>query len=268
MRNAFSAVGIIACLMAFAPAHAAMDRNDLDQFNISIWKVRTAFHTYSVMMGDPRYLETLEDTIYEGADLVDSLAESAETDEEVALMAELESMWREYEDLASSNSIAELGYTDRYTVLDLDALGVSMHELVAPLRAELAGEGEDLLELASQIQRIASEYMAIAASPDGGGTIGTGEVRLEFNEAVPQFDQLLEQAQARYQDKQLVSRTLDQVASKWSFMRESLIKFNENSVPFVVNRYTTSIVDNLSFTASSMGIADMEMAPPPIPGLQ
>ena len=265
MRKALSAVAVLCCLVIWAPAQAAIDRKNLDQFNISIWKVRTAFHTYSVMMGDPRYLETLEEAIETGADLVDTLAQNAEGDEEVALMSELEPMWQDYQRLAESNTVAELGYTDRYTVLDLDMLAVRMHELLEPRRADTSGEGEDLLLLASKIQRIASEYMAIAASPDGGGTVGTSEARLEFNVAVPEFDKLLTQVRSRYADKELVSRTLDQVASKWNFMRESLIKFNENSVPFVVNRYTNSIVENLSFTANTLGME--ELAPPPIPGL-
>ena len=265
MRKALSAVAALSCLLFVAPAQAAIDRTNLDQFNIGIWKVRTAFHTYSVMMGDPRYQESLEEAIYDTADLVDTMAQNAEGDAEVELMAELEPMWQDYQRLAESNTIAELGYTDRYTVLDLDTLAVRMHELLEPQRADTSGEGEDLLMLASKIQRIASEYMAIAASPDGGGTVGTSEARLEFNVAVPEFDKMLEASRARYADQELVSRTLDQVASKWNFMRESLIKFNENSVPFVVNRYTNSIVENLSFTADTMGMEDV--APPPIPGL-
>lgn len=239
-------------LVAASVANAAITRDTVDQFAIQVWKVRTAFHTYSVMQGDPTYLETLEYAIEDGADLVDTMSSAAETEEEIALVTQLESDWSEFEDLANSNTIVDLGYTDRYTVLDLDALATKMVDAVTPLRADLSEPGRDLLLIASDLQNITSEYMGIAASPDGGGTVGTSEVRLDFAVAVPALDDALAKARERYADNDMVMRTLGQVSSKWTFMRESLVKFNENSVPFVVNRYTTSIVESLDMVASSL----------------
>ncbi|MDF1822135.1 MAG: hypothetical protein P1U64_11190 [Alcanivoracaceae bacterium] len=243
---------LVPWLMVANMASAAITRNALDQVAVSVWQVRSAFHAFTVMNGDRKYEGQLADVIDLGNDNVALLAEEAETDAELGLVTELEDMWRRYTDLADSNEIVDLGYTDRYTVLDLDTLALDMHQRLLTAREERDGQGADLMTLAVKLQRIASEYMGIAASPDGGGTVGFGEGRLDFKEAVPEFEQLLEQAQAKYAGNEMVTRSLNQVAAKWNFMRESLVKFYENSVPFVVHRYSGSMVDSLQLAVIMM----------------
>ena len=120
--------------------------------------------------------------------------------------------------------------------------------LPRPVRAA----AQDLADLAVRLQRITSEYMYTASAPDGGsGAIGTGaeEGRLEFVEAVPDFDARLQAAQKAWSDDPEVSRELRNVASKWAFIRESLVKFYENSVPYVVHRYSRQMVESLNSAA-------------------
>ena len=231
---------------------AAISRDALDQVAVSVWQIRSAFHAFTVMNGDRVYEAQLADVIDLGDENMALLADEAETDEELGLVTELEDMWRRYTELANSNTIIDMGYTDRYTVLDLDAMALDLHTRLKEAREERSSKGADLMTLAVKLQRLSSEYMGIAASPDGGGTVGFGEGRLDFKEAVPEFERLLEEAQAKYAGNEMVSRSLNQVAAKWNFMRESLVKFYENSVPFVVHRYSTSMVDSLTLAVSMM----------------
>ncbi len=251
------------CLMALtvplllisANSAAAITRLDLDQLALDVWKVRGAFHAHTAMQGDPRYLEQLEEVIADTEDLLSVIEESVETEDEQAFVESVMEGWENYRELAGQNTYVELGFTDHYTVTDLENAALQLSEVINEWRKETSGKGEDLADLAVRLQRITSEYMFTASSADGGsGAIGTGaeEGRLEFVEAVPDFDARLKAAQDAWVSSPDISRELRSVASKWAFIRESLVKFYENSVPFVVHRYSTQMVESLNI-AGVMG---------------
>ena len=235
-----------------ANAPAALDRLDLDRLALDIWQVRAAFHAHTAMQGDPVYLEQMEEVIADTEEVLAAIEESVETEEEQAFVEAVIEGWEEYRDLAGQNTFAELGYTDHYTITDLENAALSLSEVINQQRKETSGKGEDLADLAVRLQRITSEYMFTASAPDGGsGAIGTGaeEGRLEFVEAVPDFDTRLKAAQQAWAGNPDISRELRSVASKWAFIRESLVKFYENSVPYVVHRYANQMVESLNMAA-------------------
>ncbi|MFN3713146.1 MAG: hypothetical protein ACK4SX_05765 [Alcanivoracaceae bacterium] len=235
-------------------AQAEFQRADLDRLALDVWRVRAAFHTYTVMQGATEYLQALEDMIADTDDVLDSLESSVETDQEAAFIEQVRESWSRYRDLANSNTIAEMGYTEHYTIVDLESEALGLDRLISGQRTSVSGKGEDLAQLAVLLQHLASEYMYVAGSPDGGsGAIGTGaeEGRLEFVRAVPEFETKLKAAQQAWRGNPDISRELRSVASKWGFIRESLVKFYENSVPFIVHRYSVQMVDSLN-TAAEM----------------
>lgn len=239
-------------LLLSANAAAAIARIDLDQLALDIWQVRGAFHAHTAMQGDPRYLEQLDQVIADTEDVLAVIEESAESEDEQAFVDSVMERWEGYRELAGQNTFAELGYTDHYTITDLENAALHLSEVINERRKETSGKGEDLADLAVRLQRITSEYMFTASAADGGsGAIGTGaeEGRLEFVEEVPDFDARLKAAQQVWAGKPAISRELDSVASKWAFIRESLVKFYENSVPFVVHRYSTQMVESLNMAA-------------------
>lgn len=239
-------------LLVAGTASAALDRVSMDQLAQNVWKVRTAFHTYTVMQGDAAYLERLEEVIADTGDLVDSLNESAQAGDDQAFMEMVSESWERYRGFAEGNTVADMGYTDHYTIVDLENEALSLSRLINQRRQEVAGKGEDLADLAVRLQRLASEYMFTASSPDAGGAVGTGaeEGRIEFVDAVPDFDARLSAIQKTWSGNPDITRELRSVASKWAFIRESLVKFYENSVPFVVQRYSEQMVESINNAAA------------------
>jgi hypothetical protein len=231
---------------------AALSRLDLDRLALDVWRLRSAFHAYTVMQGNALYLEQLEEVIADTDDVVNTLRSSAETDAEKVFIEALDSGWQRYRDLAGQNTVADLGYTAHYTIVDLESEALSLSRIISQQRQGVSAKSEDLADLAVRLQRITSEYMFTASAPDGGsGAIGTGaeEGRLAFDEAVPDFDARLQVAQKAWAGSPDVARELRSVASKWAFIRESLVKFNENSVPYVVHRYSRQMVGALNNAA-------------------
>src|SRR5690606_33498006 len=188
--------------------------------------------------------DQLESSMQVGRATFQALAQAAESEPEETLLNNLTPQWENFLRAANNNTIAELGYTDTYPAQDVNRLAAVMSSQLDNFSAAEA-QHADLWHMAAYMQRMSSEYLALAADPAGGMAVDTGEGRLEFRDAVPAFDTLLQETRRKYRDDEAVRRALDQVASKWSFFRESLVKFYENSVPFLVHRYTEQIISTL-----------------------
>lgn len=247
----FTVALLLPLLFIAQSGSAAISRLDLDKLAEHVWHIRAAFHTYTVMQGDQEYNDRLEELISDAGALVDDLQASAEPGDEQAFAEQLSETWQRYQKFAESNTVAEMGYNTFYAISDLEKEALAMSRLIDTRRTGVSSQAEELSDLAVRLLRITSEYMSITSSTDGGGLVGTGadEGRLEFVEAVPDFDSRLAAAQKTWADNPDISRELRSVASKWAFIRESLVKFYENSVPFVVQRYSGQMVDALNNAA-------------------
>lgn len=243
------------CLLAIAiflmplSASAAVERAALERLQLDIWRIRADFHMYTVMVGDREYRDQLFASVGQGQRSFQALAQAAATEQERALFRELSPRWEAFTSVARRNTIAE-GQTDPYTIRDLNEFSAEISARLAGFQASSEGAQADLWGLAAQMQRMASEYLALAADPAGGMAVDTGGARLEFRDAVPAFEQQLAELRRTYRDDESVNRALEQVAIKWGFIRESLVKFYENAVPFLVHRYSEQIVDTLKQVAA------------------
>lgn len=233
-------VGLAALLVA-SMSFAAVEATDLQELELNIWTVRSGYYLYSVMEGDKSYGELLQDKIAKADASYRSIISELDNDDSSDFLQQLAGMWSEFLDLANKNTIAELGYTDSYLAIDLNNLAADIIKLLHEQNAE--GNKSDLLTLAIKSQRMTSEYLSLAAAPDGGTSTGEGNIRIDFDDAVPEFDALLAAAKKKYANDDLVNRALLQIDRKWRFIRESMVKFYEDSVPFLVNRYSEQIVD-------------------------
>src|SRR5699024_10626953 len=234
-------VGLAALLVA-SMGFAAIESTDLQELELNIWNVRSGYYLYSVMEGDKSYGELLQDKIAKAdASYRSIISELDNGDDSSDFLQQLAGMWSEFLDLANKNTIAELGYTDSYLAIDLNNQAADIIELLHEHNAE--GNKSDLLTLAIKSQRMTSEYLSLAAAPDGGMSTGEGNISIDFDDAVPEFDDLLAAAKKKYANDDVVNRALLQIDRKWRFIRESMVKFYEDSVPFLVSRYSEQIVD-------------------------
>ncbi|MBA3979306.1 MAG: hypothetical protein C0462_01765 [Alcanivorax sp.] len=249
LRAWYAGILLLPMMLMPTAAMAAIDQSQLEKLQLDIWRVRADFHMYTVMAGDRQYARQLNQSISAAQRGFQSLSGTAESDAEVALVDTLNDSWRDFASAAGNNTIAELGYTETYAAQDVNRLAAVMSNQLNNFSPSAEGEYHDLWALAAYMQRMASEYLALAADPSGGMAVDTGEGRIEFRDTVPAFDRMLSDLRRKYRDDDAVNRALEQVASKWGFIRESLVKFYENAVPFLVHRYTQQIVESIDQVA-------------------
>lgn len=247
---------------------AAITQTQIEQFIMDIWRVQADFHMYTVMSGADEYSEQMDDSISRGQKTLSNMRSEAETDKGNALVSELEQTWSEFASHARANEAAEQGVPSRYTLKDLEATSKSMRERLKNADFAESGEYADIMGLGGELQSIAAEYLRLAADPAGGMASGSGS-RITFEEAVPAFEERLNTLQKKYSDEDAIKRTLSQVQLRWRFIRESLINFSEDSVPFLIHRYSHQMTDELELAknlATGSGAQQPMQGGAPTPG--
>lgn len=231
----------LAAMLFSSASIAAIEKTDLQALELDIWSVRSGYYLYSVMSGDSIYDKALQKKITDAKSSYARLVQQAEGEDDAKFLQDIGARWPQFVRLANQNSIAKKGYTDSYLAIELNNQAADIISLLEQYEAK--GNASDLLVLAIKSQRMTSEYLSLAAAPDGGMSTAEGNIRIDFDQAVPEFDKLLAAAQKKYANNDAVTRSLEQVARKWRFIRESMVKFYEDSVPFLVNRYSEQIVE-------------------------
>lgn len=70
---------------------------------------------------------------------------------------------------------------------------------------------------------------------------------LPLDEQAKKFDALLERVAQGNSEGQL-KQSLNDLTSKWEFIRNSYINYNDNNVAFVIDRYSKGILKGLATT--------------------
>lgn len=261
----FAAVLLLTCSTG---VQAAIKQTGIEQMIMDVWRVQADFHMLTVMEGSDEYRKQLEESIQRGNETLDELRSNAESEEGNALVSELESSWSNFVQYARANETAEQGQPSRYTLQDLRSSGKAMVERLNGTDFAEEGEYSDLMALGGDLQHIAAEYLRLAAAPSGGMASGSGD-RISFEEAVPAFGERLTELEEQYADQDAVKRTLGQVRLRWRFIRDSLINFSEEAVPFLIHRYSHQMTDELELAknlATSGGAQQPMQGGAPTPG--
>ncbi len=264
LSRVFAAMVMLTCSTGL---QAAIKQTGIEQMIMDVWRVQADFHMLTVMSGSDEYREQLEKSIKRGDKTLDNLESSADSDPGTAMVSELASNWSNFTQYARANETAQQGQPSRYTLKDLRASGDAMLKQLKGADFAESGEYSDLMSLGGELQHIASEYLRLAAAP-GGGVAGSGD-RIAFKEAVPAFGERLTELEKQYADDDAIKRTLGQVRLRWSFIRDSLINFSEDAVPFLIHRYSHQMTDELELAknlATSGGAEQPMQGGAPVPG--
>src|SRR5699024_4315002 len=180
---------------------------------LKTWSVRSSYFLFAAMEGNSTYEDKLKESIAKAETSYAKLENLVESEVEQDLLHDINANWDDFIDTASNHTYKELGYLDSYDAIDLnDDLG----ELVDTLH-DLSGEGDSdpFLALAVRLQQMTSEYIALAASADGGMSTGNDKIRIDFEEAVPEFDKQLKKIQRQFSDDKMTTLSLSKVDKKW-----------------------------------------------------
>lgn len=172
-------------------------------------------------------------------------------------LEELRSAYASFEDQMDTNieDVRGSGYPDLRLLSDMANQAQNLSVLSEEIYDQVAGQEATPTVTDLELAREASITMALmvtrysARSSSSVSQVFQGaDSEQSLDELARNFEDSLEELRSRVGDNQQIDKTLSDVNSKWRFIRGSYIEYDEQNVAFVINRYSTSIIDSLEQT--------------------
>ncbi|MBU0809743.1 MAG: hypothetical protein KKD30_16415 [Gammaproteobacteria bacterium] len=233
-------------------AETATSLLKLHQLRLAAQKTLGDFYMFNGMEGDQRYArminESLNDVNTQLSTLRDMPGEGSN-----ALRSQLDQQWKGYQSDLNNliNALKTQGYTDLQPVADLAARNQQLMSLSQELYSKIQQEGSYSVPTLTQhsreqsllMQGIAVDYASRSASV-GATFMGGGDAR-PIENMVSEFASKMATLQKDPQNSPQLKQSWAEVATKWRYIEKSLINYNENSVPFLVNKYSNTIIQGI-----------------------
>lgn len=251
---------LFAILLLPAPAdasEASANLQALHRLHLAAQKSLGDFYMYNGMEGDQRYARMIADSLRVANQQLQQLT-NMPGERSTRLNAQLKQSWSDYEGQLTTlmNALKSQGYTELQPVADMAARNRQVLDdslaLQLALQREGAFQAPPLVARSRQqsllMQAIAVNYAARSASV--GATFFGGNSEQPIEELVGEFARQLASLRETPQNTPQIASTLASVSSKWRYIEKSLQNYNENSVPFLVNKYSDSIIAGLEEVSS------------------
>lgn len=159
--------------------------------------------------------------------------------------------------------LKEQGYTDLQPVADLASLNSSILTSSKELEDQILQDNQytlpKLTQLARQqsllMQGIAADYAARSASV-GASFFGDAE-KQPLDKLSEQFASNLTSMQNDSKNTADTRKSLRAIQMKWRYIESSLKNYNEDSVPFVIDKYARSITKTLEQLAAEYALLNI-----------
>jgi hypothetical protein len=230
-----------ALMLAVSGAQAALSATELAMLEADAWRARMGFHLLSIRGDNPEDRAALRQLLEAGEGRVAELKSQAEGDE-VSQANAFGQAWNDLSRRAMDNPLASLGYADYGAMSEMNTTTLAVAELAEQAQSAPDAQYLDIADLSVSMQRLASEYLALAAFPSAGLPTGTGLAPLDFALEAKSIDDTLSRLKSRYASDPQANEVLAFVEQRWVFVRGTIPRMNEqdtNKVPYLFYRYAT-----------------------------
>ncbi len=223
-----------------------------------------AFYMFNNQEQDQRYAKTAADNASQAARYLQGLAAPQSADGQT-LKAQLTNDFSDYNRQLERliGAIQERGYSDLQPVANLALLNSSIlknsQELTQLIAQEQQYTTPELTQLAREqsllMQSIAADYAARSASV-GASFFADGE-KQPLDQLSELFARNLAIMQNHSGNNPDINKSLRAIEVKWRYIENSLKNYNENSVPFVIDKFARSITQSLEQIAAQYALLNI-----------
>lgn len=236
----------------------------LHQLRLAAQKTLGDFYMFNGMEGDQRYARMINESLTEVNTQLNALSDMPGEGSK-ALRSQLDQQWKGYQiDLDNlTNALKTQGFTDLQPVADLAARNQQLMSLSQELYTKIQQESSYSVPPLTQrsreqsllMQAIAVDYASRSASV--GATFMGGADARPIEELVSEFASKMTALEKEPKNSPQLKQSWDGVATKWRYIEKSLINYNENSVPFLVNKYSNIIIQGIEQISSQYAAANL-----------
>ncbi|MDA8483064.1 hypothetical protein NNO07_08275 [Pseudomonas resinovorans] len=247
-------LGTLLTLPAFASTQTSPADNllKLHQMRLAAQRSLGDFYMYNGMEGDQRYARLIDESVQQADARLKELGEMPGEASKV-LRTQLTQEWQSYNSELTGlvTALKQQGFTDLQPVADLTARNKRLMDLSNELYTKIQQEGATQVPPLTQrsrdqsllMQTIAVDYASRSASIGGSFMGGNGGKAID--ELAGEFANQLASLEQAPQNTPEIRQALDGISTKWRYIEKSLKNYNENSVPFLINKYSDRIIDGL-----------------------
>lgn len=240
---------LMGALMPGLPALAAPAANaqqqvlrPLQHLETASYQAATAFYLYSVLNRDPQHYKKMQEHLAAGDALVKGLANNA-----------INPKWASFKQAIAGAKFTSEGVADNPSLNGIDAALTALAQVLRNIRSEqraAANVATDkmadmLYDQHVLMQVMTAAYLRKSADYFGGAVVASQAPQVEIDQLASKFSAQLETLNQYYARNPEVSLVLREVTTKWAFIRNSFINFNQDNVPFIVGRYNEQITAKL-----------------------
>ncbi|KEF32558.1 MAG: hypothetical protein EP339_07610 [Gammaproteobacteria bacterium] len=230
--------------------------SDLHTFRISNYMALDAYYRFSAS-GDTNTLNEIVAGINAANDAMNTVAGSTSG---ILSEEQVESLNKEFDTFKglmrdNINDVRKTGYPDLRLVSDMANQALGMNNMATELyqvaqdssQTETSPRIEAARMAAVKMAQMMAKYSARTNS-SVSQTFQGSSTETPLDEQAREFDELLEKVKKGNGSNRELKATIEDVASKWLFIRKSYINYNENNVSFVIDRYSKGILEGLATT--------------------
>lgn len=236
-----------------ALANTAGELQYLQNFHLAAQKSLGDFYMYNGMEGDQRYARMIDASRQQAREQLGKLANLRDVGA-ARLHGQLQQQWQAYDQELTTlmTALQKQGYTDLQPVADMAsrnrqvlATAQALYEALQRMDGSaVSAQASAIRQLSLLMQSIAVNYAARSASVGASFSADSSERPIE--ELVADFSTRLAALRNQPGNSAAINTALDGVATKWRYIESSLRNYNEKSVPFLVNKYSDSIIRSLA----------------------
>lgn len=224
----------------------------IHQFRLQNFLALNAYYNYSVTPDNDR-VSDIENSMSSSRRLLQRAEEQVGESLSGSEMEELKTAFNDFREQMDTNveDIKKSGYPDLRLLSDMAEQAQRLSLLSENLYQQVAANDATPTEEEVEMAREASMTMALmvtrysARSSSSVSQIFQGaESAQSIDELAQRFESLLEDLEMRMSNDD-ARDLLGTIKSKWAFIRNSYINYDEQNVSFVINRYSLQIIDTM-----------------------
>jgi len=229
--------------------------SDLHNFRVNNYMALDAYYRFSAS-GDTETLNEIVASINAANESMNSVADSTAGVLSGEQVESLNVEFDKFKDLMRSNinDVRNTGYPDLRLVSDMANQALSMNQVASEMYAVARESAEVATAQRVEAARSAAVTMAQMMAKYSARTHSSVSQTFQgssndipLDEQARQFDALLSRITEGGAQGPLKT-ALDDLTSKWQFIRNSYINYNDNNVAFVIDRYSKGILRGLETT--------------------
>lgn len=228
---------------------------ELHTFRISNFVGLAAYYQFSAS-GDTVVLNEVVESVNTANTAMNSINEN---DSEVLTEEQLVGLTSEfdkYKELMRQNinDVRQQGYPDMRLMSEManqaQTLSSISTRLYARAQASSQTDSDQRVEAARSAAVLMAQMMSKYSARSNSSVAQTfqgADTEVPLDEQAKNFDALMIELNTGSSEGNL-KKSIDGVSSKWQFIRSSYINYNDDNVPFIIDRYSKGILEGLSET--------------------